>query len=236
MSTTLSAPVLLKKPLSTRDRHFADRFSFGYNKALEAAVADAGSGRAWFEQQLRYESVKDKAADATKSWYPNMWYSPAKLFKRNDHDIYPAWALMTDLGRWTMMRRILSNRQLHEMMVDFWSNLPSRRHSATTAPGRSRISYDTMIRKHALGRFEDMLVDAITHPAMGLSLDNASSTKDAPNENLGRELLELHSVGCRRRLHPEGRQDLERGCSPAIASTSSRRTKPEHYRRRVKVH
>ena len=36
MSTTLSAPVLLKKPLSNRDRHFADRFSFGYNKALEA--------------------------------------------------------------------------------------------------------------------------------------------------------------------------------------------------------
>ena len=67
MSTTLSAPVLLKKPLSARDRHFADRFSFGYNKALEAAVADAGSGRAWFERQLRYESIKDKAADATKS-------------------------------------------------------------------------------------------------------------------------------------------------------------------------
>jgi len=33
------------------------------------------------------------------------------------------------------------------------------------------------------------------HPAMGLFLDNASSTKVAPNENLGRELLELHTVG-----------------------------------------
>jgi len=40
-----------------------------------------------------------------------------------------------------------------------------------------------------------MLVAAITHPAMGISLDNASSTKRAPNENLGRELLELHTVG-----------------------------------------
>lgn len=194
MSTTLSAPVLLKKPLSARDRHFADRFSFGYNKALEAAVADAGSGRAWFERQLRYESIKDKAADATKSWYPNMWYSPAQLFKRNYHDIYPAWELMNDLGRWTMMRRILSNRQLHEMMVDFWSN------SLQVAIGDDaawpfRISYDAMIRKHALGRFENMLVDAITHPAMGLWLDNATSTRYAPNENLGREVLELYSVG-----------------------------------------
>ena len=52
-----------------------------------------------------------------------------------------------------------------------------------------------MIRSHALGRFDQMLVAAVTHPATGISLDNASSTKSAPNENLGRELLELHTVG-----------------------------------------
>jgi len=198
MSTTLSAPGLLKKPLSSRDRHFADRFSFGYNKGLEAAVADAGSGRAWFEQQLRYESIKDKAADATKSWYPNMWYSPARIFYRSQHaDRFPGaegWNVMEDLGRWTMMRRILSNRQLHEMMVDFWSNLLQIAIGDDLA-WPYRISYDAMIRKHALGRFDDMLVAATTHPCMGLWLDNATSTRYAPNENLGRELLELHSVG-----------------------------------------
>ena len=123
-----------------------------------------------------------------------MWYSPATLFKRSYHDVYPAWELMNDLGRWTMMRRILSNRQLHEMMVDFWSN------SLQVAIGDDRawpfrIAYDAMIRKHALGRFDDMLVDAITHPAMGLWLDNATSSRYAPNENLGREVLELYSVG-----------------------------------------
>jgi uncharacterized protein (DUF1800 family) len=58
-----------------------------------------------------------------------------------------------------------------------------------------RADYGKVIRSHALGRFDEMLVAAITHPAMSISLDNARSTKKAPNENLGRELLELHTVG-----------------------------------------
>ena len=40
-----------------------------------------------------------------------------------------------------------------------------------------------------------LLVAAVTHPAMLIFLSAATSTKRAPNENLGRELLELHSLG-----------------------------------------
>ena len=58
-----------------------------------------------------------------------------------------------------------------------------------------RSAYGKMIRSHALGRFDEMLFEAITHPAMGIYLDNAKSTAKAPNENLGRELLELHTLG-----------------------------------------
>jgi uncharacterized protein (DUF1800 family) len=57
------------------------------------------------------------------------------------------------------------------------------------------MRYDATIRKHALGRFDELLIAAITHPAMACYLDNAKSTKKNPNENLGRELLELHTVG-----------------------------------------
>jgi uncharacterized protein (DUF1800 family) len=52
-----------------------------------------------------------------------------------------------------------------------------------------------VIRQHALGRFEDLLKAASTHPAMLMFLGNAGSTKAHPNENQGRELLELHTVG-----------------------------------------
>ena len=79
-------------------------------------------------------------------------------------------------------------------MVDFWSNLlnVSLYHDEAIY---WRMDYDRVIRAHALTTFESLLQAAITHPAMGLYLDNAISSKEAPNENLGRELLELHTVG-----------------------------------------
>jgi uncharacterized protein (DUF1800 family) len=52
-----------------------------------------------------------------------------------------------------------------------------------------------VIRRHALGKYSDLLNAAARHPAMLKILDNADSTKKAPNENYGRELLELHTVG-----------------------------------------
>ena len=60
----------------------------------------------------------------------------------------------------------------------------------------SRHDYDRrVIRKFALGKFSQMLKASATHPAMMMYLNNAESTKDNPNENYGRELLELHSLG-----------------------------------------
>src|SRR3954453_17601733 len=102
---------------------------------------------------------------------------------------------MFDLGRAALGRAAWSRRQLLEVMVDVWSN-----HLNVTCPSDNvsdnRHRYDAdVIRPHALGRFADLLEAATTHPAMLTYLDNASSTKKAPNENLGRELLELHTVG-----------------------------------------
>lgn len=61
------------------------------------------------------------------------------------------------------------------------------------------------IRPHVGGRFEDMVLAVVQHPAMGLYLDNwvsvgpesrvGSRGKRGLNENLGRELLELHTLG-----------------------------------------
>jgi uncharacterized protein (DUF1800 family) len=101
---------------------------------------------------------------------------------------------MFDLGVATLARACWSRRQLFEVMVDFWSN-----HLNVTNPSDDpwycRHDYDrTVIRAHAFGKFEDMLVASAQHPAMLLYLNNAESTKDAPNENYGRELLELHTV------------------------------------------
>jgi uncharacterized protein (DUF1800 family) len=121
---------------------------------------------------------------------------------RNNIEAF-SWDLMRDTTVATIARAIWSQRQLFEVMVDFWSN-----HLNVTNPSDNvwdnRHDYDrVVVRKHALGRFEDMLVASAKHPAMLLYLNNAESTKDNPNENYGRELLELHSVGVDGGYHEE---------------------------------
>ncbi|HYN95442.1 MAG TPA: DUF1800 domain-containing protein, partial [Pilimelia sp.] len=85
--------------------------------------------------------------------------------------------------------------QLFEMTAGFWAN-----HLHVAAPSSgvwdSRADYDAQVtRKHAFGRFADMLRASARHPAMLTYLDNRSSTKAHPNENYARELMELHTVG-----------------------------------------
>jgi uncharacterized protein (DUF1800 family) len=94
-----------------------------------------------------------------------------------------------------MGRAIWGNRQLYEVMVEFWSD-----HLHIPAPADkgswARHRYDgDVIRKHALGRFQDMLVASAFHPAMLAYLDAEQSTRQQPNENYARELMELHTLG-----------------------------------------
>ena len=94
-----------------------------------------------------------------------------------------------------LIRAVESPAQLLERMVEFWSD-----HFNVTAEGRAasllKIVEDReVMRVHALGRFKDLLVADASSPAMLLYLDNYLSKVDAINENYGRELLELHTVG-----------------------------------------
>jgi uncharacterized protein (DUF1800 family) len=180
--------------LRPADRHLVKRFSWGLTPGLVAQVKAAGGGRAWFAQQLSPGKVADAPGNAVRDWFPSLRFTPKQIFERQDDDVQGSWEVAADLSRWTVARRILSNRQLLEVMVDFWSNLlnVSLYHDDAIF---WRMDYDKVIRANALTSFESLLHAAITHPAMGLYLDNAFSSKEAPNENLGRELLELHTVG-----------------------------------------
>jgi hypothetical protein len=198
MSNLTATPAVLKPntKLKPKDRHIARRYSWGHNKKLVSQITKSGGGREWFAEQLHPERIKDRQADKVWEWYPYLQRSPKELWRigtRPDPARAP-YQIMWDLGAATMMRRVVSKRQLHEVMVDFWSNLLHVPLGDDLA-WAYRVSYDRMIRKHALTNFEDLLRKSILHPAVGLYLDNAFSYKDAPNENLGRELLELHTLG-----------------------------------------
>ena len=130
-----------------------------------------------------------------------------------------------ELQELAVVRATLSERQLREVMVDFWTN----HFNVFVGKGADRFllpSYiEETIRPRALGRFEDLLIATAESPAMMFYLDNAQSVapgssppgpgmrlrrrfgrNDMPqdrqrrqptgiNENYARELLELHTLG-----------------------------------------
>jgi uncharacterized protein (DUF1800 family) len=118
--------------------------------------------------------------------------------------------VVTELQRAKLLRAVYSERQLFEMMVDFWENHFSI--FANKDDDRYLLtSYDRdTIRPFAMGRFRDLLGATAHSPAMLFYLDNWRSsvprpyaaTKDKPagvdggfNENYARELMELHTLG-----------------------------------------
>jgi uncharacterized protein (DUF1800 family) len=109
-------------------------------------------------------------------------------------------------------RAAYSERQLEEVMTDFWFN------HFNVFIGKGGIIWlaqdyeENAIRPHVFGKFEDLLVATATHPAMLIFLDNAESVAAEPmmarpasaarparkrglNENYARELMELHTLG-----------------------------------------
>jgi len=100
---------------------------------------------------------------------------------------------------------IRSAEPFRERMVAFWSNhftVSAKRFFVAPLAGPYERE---AIRPHVFGRFEDMLLAVVRHPAMLLYLDNAASvgpnsrggrfSRRGINENLARELLELHTLG-----------------------------------------
>jgi uncharacterized protein (DUF1800 family) len=172
--------------------HLLRRASYGATPGLLADVAAAGGGAGWLEQQLDPAAVDDAACEAALSAFPLLTATPPEVDRRIERF---GWDAMFQLQAATIARATLSRRQLLEVMVEFWSN-----HLNVTCPSSevwaTRAWHDRhVVRPHALGRFEDMLVATTTSPAMLRYLDGASSRGSQPNENWGRELLELHTVG-----------------------------------------
>jgi len=121
----------------------------------------------------------------------------------------PQQVVYRDLAEAKVLRAIYSNRQLEEQLDDFWFN----HFNVFLDKGADRYlvtEYERdSIRPHVLGKFRDLLEATAKSPAMLFYLDNWQSVgPNAPqprgqgnkakrglNENYGRELMELHTLG-----------------------------------------
>ena len=91
-------------------------------------------------------------------------------------------------------RMINTPRPLEEKMALFWHQLFATGNSKVDNPPELTQQID-MFRRCGLGNFRDLLVELARSPAMIFWLDNNGNHRGAINENWGRELLELFSMG-----------------------------------------
>ena len=170
--------------------HLARRATFGPRPSDLVDLRTLGID-AWLSRQLAPETIPDGAADEAWALFPLAGASVDAI-----RAALPAfsWDAEWKTAQATLARQILSQRQLYEQVVDVMAN-----HVHVAVPSEawdSTPSYITeVIRPHAMGRYRDLLLAAMRHPAMMQYLNNDVSSKALVNENLGRELLELHTVG-----------------------------------------
>ena len=104
-----------------------------------------------------------------------------------------AGALPTNQADW-IYRMINTKRPLEEKLTLFWHQLFATGSSKLDNPPEMTRQI-AMLRKYGLGSFRDLLVELAKSPAMIYWLDNNGNHKGAINENWGREIMELFSLG-----------------------------------------
>jgi uncharacterized protein (DUF1800 family) len=216
--------------------HALNRLAFGPRPGDAARVREMGLEK-WIEQQLSPDRIANQALDARLARFDTLtldaatiardYFLPARQQRRArqlaagpapDTPMQPAMQPMRDdirqerrifaeLSEAKVVRAVYSERQLEEVLVDFWFN----HFNVFARKGQTGIyvgEYERdAIRPRVFGTFRDLLGATAKSPAMLVYLDNSQSV--APNarmaangqrprglnENYARELLELHTLG-----------------------------------------
>lgn len=195
-SPTPKPPTMSDNPYVPADlaRHVLRRAGYGPSSEALAEVEAAGGPEAWLAQQLQPDQIDDAECEQILARLPNqaepIW-EVRHAIRSGDRS---GWRQLTGVHTGHVIRAAWSRRQLLTVMEEFWAN-----HFNVTVPSddieESRAHYQYVVRRHSLGRFEDLLIAVSLHPSMLTYLNNRDSDAEHPNENQGRELLELHTVG-----------------------------------------
>ena len=157
--------------------HLMRRAGFGAPRdELEARVAKGYE--ATVEELIHPESLPDVDLDLMARYLPE--YEELAAIEANQQ----AW----------VYRMINTGRPLQEKMTLFWHGILCTGYAKLDS-GRMMTVYIDLFREHGLGNYKNLLVELSRHPAMVYYLDNTDNHKGAINENYGRELLELFSLG-----------------------------------------
>jgi uncharacterized protein (DUF1800 family) len=174
--------------------HVLNRCGFGPRPGDREAVRAAGVD-AWIERQLDPASIDDTACAVRARRFETLHASAGDMFEFKRH------VVEQELQRVTILRATYSRRQLFEAMVHFWTDHFNIAIGKAECAWLKTVDDRDVVRRHALGRFRDLLRASALSPAMLVYLDGDGNRRreggEAPNENYARELLELHTLGVR---------------------------------------
>ena len=193
-------------PLDPRGQvfHALNRLGFGPRPGEVEQILQSGGAKAWevwAGYQIDPASIDDSECESEMARrFPWTKMSLQEIKKTypivEDYDNNAQ--LRSELPQYVLIRAATSRRVFNELMVEFWRNHFTVNQPKENAPARSWTAphyEENVIRKHAFGKFPNMLFASATHPAMLEYLDNAISRKNAWNENYAREVMELHTLG-----------------------------------------
>ncbi len=157
--------------------HLMRRAGFGASRdELEARV------------EMGYEAVVEELLHPTDP--QNL---PDDIIRRY-HTEQAEMRLADGAAAYWLYRMITTRCQLEEKLSLFWHGLFATGYNKLNQ-ARALVNQIEMFRRHGMGNFSNLLVELSKDPAMIIWLDNNDNHKDAINENYGRELLELFSLG-----------------------------------------
>lgn len=186
-------PVEPPTPTETALDLLVARTTYGHDAATLARARAIGH-TAFLEEQLAPEAIDDSASEARLAALVTLGLSS----KQNYDQFYAtghADRVASELRAATLLRAAWSKRQLFERMVEFWTDHFSVDQSDSLQNVLKTQDDRDVIRAHALGNFRDLLRANAHGSAMSFYLGNYRNTATNSNENYGREIMELHTLG-----------------------------------------
>ncbi len=183
-------PVSLALPTlnSSANMRLLNRAGFGPRPGDLALLEQKGRD-SWIEEQLK--------GDLKEPLHLEFEVNQMDVFHLDAQDLEDASMeeVIEQLQQAQLLTAVYSRNQLRQRMVEFWTNhfnIYSKKLDSSFRLGSDSWS---VIRKHSLGNFGDMLRASAKSPAMLGYLDNDVNKKGVANENYARELMELHTLG-----------------------------------------
>ena len=173
---------------------FMEQATFGPNATLEMRLRRIGIS-AWLNEQMEEKRDASGAIRYSTYPYPNLALQQdtppttcTGTCLRNNYSMYP-------LQNWFFREALYGeDQQLRRRVSWALSQIWVVSGRETVQPSRM-VPYIKILDKHAFGNYRYLMEDMTLNPAMGNYLDMAISTRQSPNENYAREILQLFSIG-----------------------------------------